>query len=219
MKNLFLAIIILAIPALCSAQATDIDSLPRNSIVITPLGDLINNNKSSIYYTRILNLEGDRYLSVRVGTELFNVISTEFSTGVEDKSSSWNLKSGLEFGRRMGKIVLYYGPEISYTAAKVTNASLFPTDEAIFSVNSLIAQERTSLATTKLSLFSLIGFVGFKYQLTGSLSVGIESALGIGWFTSLGKYDSNSPLSTIERHKGVIADISVNRFISLEYRF
>ena len=65
----------------------------------------------------------------------------------------------------------------------------------------------------------MIGFIGFKYKLTKSISIGIESATGIGWYNSDQKYDSELSFPQGDQHKGVIKDLSVNRFILLEYIF
>lgn len=48
---------------------------------------------------------------------------------------------------------------------------------------------------------------------------GVESAVGIGWYRSNHGYDSNVFAPKREFHKGVIRDLSVNRFVLLEYRF
>lgn len=221
MKKSILPILVLmlVLPYLATAQGVDGVKPARNSIVITPLGDLLNNSKSSIYYRRVLKSNSNKYLSLRLGTELFNSIKNEFSSGREEQSKSSNFKWGLEMGKEMDRMMVYFGPEMSYTVSKIEDATLFPNEDAIFSTESIIAEEWDIVDETKMSLFSMIGYVGFKYKLTNSLLLGVESAVGIGWYRSNHGYDSNVFAPKREFHKGVIRDLSVNRFVLLEYRF
>lgn len=108
MKKLILPILVLTLvlPYLATAQGVDGVKPARNSIVITPLGDLLNNSKSSIYYRRVLKSNSNKYLSLRLGTELFKSIKNEFSSGREEQSKSSNFKWGLEMGKEMDRMMV-----------------------------------------------------------------------------------------------------------------
>ena len=106
MKKSILPILILISPYLATAQGVDGVKPARNSIVITPLGDLLNNSKSSIYYRRVLKSNSNKYLSLRLGTELFKSIKNEFSSGREEQSKSSNFKWGLEMGKEMDRMMV-----------------------------------------------------------------------------------------------------------------
>jgi len=190
---------------------------PVNAILITPLGDALNNSKSSIYYRRVLKTNGNKYLGLRVGTELLNGIRNTFTSEVEERSSALNLKAGLEMGKEINRLELYLVPEISYTRASISNATLIPGETALFSTRSINAAALSAIDETKLSLFSLIGCIGFKYKLTNSLLLGVESAIGLGWYSSTEQYDSR--FFEDKQRTGAIRDLAVNRFILLEYRF
>jgi len=215
MKTLITSLLILIFSCLSSAQSSENVIIPKNSIIITPLGDLLNNSKSSIYFRRVLIDNSEKYLSLRVGTELFNSIEKEFSSGKKEESSSRNFKSGLEIGKRVNKMIVYFGPEINYTASKTNGALLYPTGDAIFSTQSVIVEEWRSIDKAKMSVFSMIGFIGFKYKLTNSLLIGLESAVGVGWYRASQVYDNG----LFSKRNGVIKDLSVSRFILLEYCF
>ena len=217
MKKSILLFLIIVLPILAFSQNNTFDTLALNSFIVTPLGDLLNNSKSSIYYRRVLSYKSNKYLSVRIGTELFNSVSYEFSNTLEEKSSSVNFKFGVEMGKKINKMVLYAGPELSYTITKINNAKLLPAGNAIFSTESIMAEEWDFIDESSLRVFSLIGFVGFKYQLLERLSVGIESAVALGLYQSEFNYDSGS--GTEEEDQGNIRDLAVNRFITLEYSF
>lgn len=108
MKKSILPILVLTLvlPYLATAQGVDGVKPARNSIVITPLGDLLNNSKSSIYYRRVLKSNSNKYLSLRLGTELFKSIKNEFSSGREEQSKSSNFKWGLEMGKEMDRMMV-----------------------------------------------------------------------------------------------------------------
>ncbi len=222
MKTLLLLLLpILFLPLTGFAQTSPAPAFPQNSFMITPLGNTINDSKSSIYYMRIVQDSFTNYIGLRFGTELFNTINVELANDEEIKASIWNIKAGIELGKRIGKTVVYVGPEVSYSKATVTGATLSPTGNAIFSSEAIFSQQSDQIDETTLSLFSLIGFVGVKYRLTGAISVGIESALGFGWFNTEQSYISNrfSGTPADDRNTGTITDISAARFILLEYAF
>lgn len=62
----------------------------------------------------------------------------------------------------------YFGPELSQSWARIDGASLFPEQDAIFSTNSITAEEWE----INLSLFSVIGFFGLRYHFNSALCVG-----------------------------------------------
>ncbi len=220
MKRFFFpSLLIILFPLIGISQNGEYISSTKNAIIITPLGDLVNNSKSSIYFRRKLKNDSKKILSIRIGTELFNSIDNEFSTGRKEKTSYWNLKTGLEIGKRFDKMIIYFGPEVSYTASSINSATLFPSTNAIFSKESFVAEEWDAIDETTMSIFSIIGFVGFKYKLTKSIFVGVESAVGIGWYKSDQRYDSDLSFPQGDQHTGVIKDLSVNRFFLLEYNF
>ena len=219
MKNLITLFLVLILPIYGIAQSNENTKNQTNSILITPLGDLLNKSKSSIYYRRILKNDSIKYLSLRIGTEIFNSIKLKHATDPDKKSSSRNIKLGLEMGKSIGKMVVYGGPEISYTASRISGATLFPNEHAIFSTRSFIAEEWEAIDKTSTSIFSIIGFAGFKYKLTKSISIGAESAIGLGWYKSNQKFNPNILPRLDEQYNGFIKDLAVNRFILLEYSF
>lgn len=190
----------------------------NNTIVVTPLGDLFNDSKSSIYYKRLLAVKSDHYISLRLGTELFNSIKHKYASGLEKKSKSYNVKMGLELGKSIKKLSIYYGGELSYSRMQMNGVSLIPSEGAIFHEKSIEVEEDTRIDKTTLSLISIIGFVGLNYEIAKSLKLGIESGLGLGFYKSDQKYYDFISLKG-ETHKGRIHDLSVNRFITLEYSF
>lgn len=216
MKRLIIPFLLLIIPMIGVSQDKDTPDYKKHSIMITPLGDLLNNSKSSIYYRYVLVDDSKSYFSFRVGTELFNSIDNEYSSGLELKTSSWNIKTGVELGKRIDRMTIYFGPELSFFGSSINRATLFPNENVIFSTNSILVEEWNAIDITTMTITSLIGFVGFKYQLTSTISIGIESGVGIGWYNSKQTY-RNSTL--VDRHKGFIKDLAVNRFILLEYCF
>lgn len=205
-------------PNLGIGQNSTNNKTPKNSIIITPLGDLLNNSKSSIYYRRVLKDTSGKYISLRIGSEILNSIANEYSTGLKEKSSSLNFKFGIEIGKKIGKGVLYFGPEISYSTIKTNNATLLPNGNAIFSAHSIIVDEWSAIDESSMNILSLVGFIGFKYYLTKPLSIGIESAFGIGRYESKANYDGDL-FPKGENDSGVLKDLAINRFVTLEYRF
>ncbi len=219
MKNLITLFLVLILPIYGTAQSNENRQNQTNSILITPLGELLNSSKSSIYYRRILKNDSIKYLSLRIGTEIFNSIKHKHAIARDRKSSSRNIKLGLEMGKSIGKMVVYGGPEISYTASRISSATLFPNENAIFSTRSFIIEEWEAIDKTSTSIFSIIGFVGFKYKLTKSISIGAESAIGLGWYKSNQTFNPEIFSRVDEKYNGFIKDLAVNRFILLEYSF
>ncbi len=218
MKNLLFILLILC-PILSSAQATanEISGKQKASVMITPLGDLINDHKSSIYFKWNISKDPEKKKYFRVGTEMFNSISTEIRPGVEIKSNAYNLKMGLEFHKELSaKISTYFGPEISYDRYKTPESAFLLGNNSIFSNNAIGLETFGNIEESTLSIFSLIGFIGFKYKLIENLNVGIESAIGVGFFKTTTSYSSFFDDESLD---GEILDIAANRFIILEYNF
>lgn len=216
MKRLIIPFLLLIIPMIGVSQDKDTPDYKKHSIMITPLGDLLNNSRSSIYYRRTFVDDSKNYLSFRVGSELFNSISSGPPSGSKERTNLWNLKSGLEFGKRFDRMILYYGPELSYSSIKISRADLIPNENIIFSTQSILADEDYSINETSMAITSLIGFIGIKYRLTSSIFIGIESGVAIGWHNTILKYSYSS--QRVQR-EGFIKDFAVNRFILLEYCF
>lgn len=216
MKIIIIPFLLFSIPMLGVSQNKDSTDYKKHSIMITPLGDLLNNSKSSIYYRYTFVDDSKNYGSFRIGSELFNSISIGPPAGVEDRTSLWNLKAGLEFGKRFGKMILYYGPEISYSRIRISRADLIPSENIIFSTQAILADTHHSIDGTRMNITSIIGFIGFKYKLTNSINIGIESGVAIGWYNSTLIYRSSTQRVVRE---GFIKDFAVNRFILLEYCF
>ena len=213
----------LLLPLLATAQPESPEktrTLPKNTIMVTPLMGLIDDSKPAIYYKRLLHADSENYYNLRVGTGLFSSIANKYSAGLEYKTSSHNLMLGLEIGKRIDKVSIYFGPELSQTWARMDGATLFPDQNAIFSDNSITAMEWVVVDRTNMSLFSLIGFFGVRYHITGALSVGLESALGVGWYKSTQHYqESNFSGVDKDTHKGFLKDFAANRFVTVAYSF
>ena len=216
MKTFLLIFFAILFPLFINAQLDSIPESKRNSIVVTPLGDLINDNRPSIYFKRILGYKKEQLVSLRIGTEFFNSLSLDFSSDEKEKITAVNFKIGFEFSKVIDRLSIYYGPEFSLFTIRVDNHTLDPTAGILFSTNSIVANRQNLIDNTTLSVFSLIGFLGFKYELTKSLTVGYESAFGFGRYN----INESSDFSAItETSNGFVSDLAINRFIWLGYSF
>ncbi|MAT56288.1 MAG: hypothetical protein CMN32_17595 [Saprospirales bacterium] len=219
MKNMLLAAIFFGLPFLLAGQNNaPKDTLKKNIVMITPLGDLINDSKSSFYYKRRIPTQSGHSVYLRIGTELFNASKHLYSAGKKTKAIYNNIKFGLEIEKPLGRLSVYYGPEISFTRMKVTDGTLIPSSNFLFSVNSFEPGELTE-RESRLKSWAFIAFIGFRYQLAKSISIGIESAVGYGQYKStLVYYDVGLSIPD-DTDSGQFKDFAANRFIFLTYEF
>jgi hypothetical protein len=189
------------------AQKDSTRAMPRHAIVTTPLMNLINDSKPSFYYRLYLNKINDesKVAALRVGTELLSGIGNRAGSSITSEFRGFNIKLGIERGKRLGKSVIYIGAEYSYSRYTTNGAVLYPESGALFNLNNLVS-ESSGREESQLSIHSFIGFVGFRYELSQQFEVGIESALGYGWFEN-------------EFYEGNIWQFTPNRFIFLGYNF
>jgi len=202
-----------------SAQKDTTRTFPRQAIITTPLMSLIDDSKPSFYYRLYLINNESRVFALRLGTELLSSAENVFSTGVTDDYRSYNIKTGLEYGKRIRRSVIYIGGEYSFSQYKTNGAILYPLEGALFNLNNLTASQSVSrLDESTLKINSLIGFIGFKYELNKQLEVGIESGVGFGWYESELLYNDPSFVRS-ENYEGKLRQFTPNRFIFLGYNF
>lgn len=195
------------------------NEFPKNSILITPLMGLIEDAKSSIYYKRYLINESSKYFNLRIGTELFSNVNHTFSTGLKKKMRSSNLKVGSEYGLKFDKSTVYFGMDLSNTRYKMNGAIMYPDQNALFNTNNINIREGfSSRDESTLNVFSLVGFLGIKFQVTNRIHVGIESSMGYGWYDSKLIYTNPVFSVTEENYKGTLSQITPHRFIFIEFQ-
>ncbi|MEM9921789.1 MAG: hypothetical protein AAF990_27040 [Bacteroidota bacterium] len=189
---------------------------PRNTFMVTPFNGLINDATLSIYYKPLIQRDSVKSQYVRIGTEALRAFKLETSPGVDASFRAFNFKLGIETERKTGKRAsIYYGPEISFSYFIADDVLLRPAAGILFFDNALIANELVGVEESRMILFSLMAFAGFKYKLTKSFSVGVETALGVGFFNTDIKLAGRAD----ETEKGNIFDFAASRFIFIEYRF
>lgn len=200
-------------------EVNEPSKFPKNSILITPLMGLIGDAKPSIYYKRYLINDSSKYFNLRIGTESFSNVNHTFSTGLKEKMRSSNLKVGSEYGLKFDKSTLYFGMDLSNTRYKMNGAIMYPDQNALFNSNNIIIREGfSSRDESTLNIFSLVGFLGIKFQVTNRIHVGIESSMGYGWYNS--KLIFANPVFSVteENYKGTLSQLTPNRFIFIEYQ-
>jgi hypothetical protein len=219
MKHIVYLTLFLIAPATAFSQGAQQPS-GKHSIIVTPLGSWINDNKPSVYYSMVLHYDSSNYLNMRLGTELFSAIKHRYSSGREARSSAYNFKIGLEYGRRLNRISVYFGSEYSTSRYKGEGFTFFPTENVLFSANAIDTESSISpLDKAEMRLNALIGFVGFRYHINPQLSIGIESAIGRAWYQSFLEYDNPFFGIGSERHRGTLNDFAASRFVTLSYGF
>jgi len=189
------------------AQKDSTRTSPRHAIITTPLMSLNNDSKPSFYYRLYLNKINDesKVAALRLGTELLSGVENRAGSSATSEVRGFNMKLGLERGKRLGRSVIYIGAEYSYSRYITSNAILYPESGALFNLNNLVS-ESSGIDESKHNLHSFIGFVGFRYELSQHFEVGIESAIGYGWFEN-------------EVYEAHIWQFTPNRFIFLGYNF
>ena len=220
-RKILLLFILVSVHSKLLSQTKDVNfGYAKNSIVITPLMGLIEDSKPSIYYRRYLINDSTRFLSVRLGTEFLSNIENTFSTGLTTQTKGLNLKVGLEYGKRFGKSTLYYGGELSNSRYKGNGAIIYPDQNALFNNNSLLFDETSSiLDEATLNVFAIVGFVGFKYKLADRISIGVESGIAYGWYSSELLYEDPFFGVDSENYEGTLSQLIPNRFIFVEFDF
>ena len=219
MKNILLAAIFVALPFFLTGQnSPPKDSLKKNIVMVTPLGDLLNNSKSSFYYKLRTLSRPDLRVNLRIGTELFNASNHLYFAGKRTKAIYNNIKFGVEIEKPNGHLTVYYGPEISFTRIKVTDGTLIPSSNFIFSVNAFEPGELTE-RESRLKAWAFIVFLGARYQIAKSLFVGIESAVGYGLYRSTMIFNDVGISIPDDTDSGKFKDFAANRFVFLAYEF
>ena len=165
-------------------------------------------------------INSSKFLNVRLGTELLSNVNHTYSTGLKEKMSSMNFKLGIEYGVNYGKSTLYFGGELSNSRYKMNGAILYPNQNALFNSNEINIDETSSIRDeSTLNIFSIIGFLGFKYQIVNRINVGIESSIGYGRYNSELIYADPIFSVTKENYEGTLSQLIPNRFIFLEFEF
>lgn len=204
-----------------SAQESGDDVLlPKNAILLTPLMGVIGDQKSSIYYKRLIKYSDDHYSAIRIGTELMTTYSYSSSSDQEEQMKSINLKAGLEYGKKWDKSILYWGGELSFTRYSSNTSIMIPLQNALFNTETIITgQEFSEVEKSTLDVYALIGFVGFKYRASKHIFIGIESGVGVGRYNSDLTFEnpafslSNLPIT------GYLSQVVPSRFLFIEFQF
>lgn len=222
MKTIYyiaLALVLTSTAQIGRAQQDDsLGAYPKNEIMVTPLMGLINDSKSSLYYKRYLINDEKGYINARIGTELRYAFDIEYSTGLTERSTGSNWKLGIELGKRVSRSSFYLGLEVSSDRYKTNGGMLYPDQGALFTTDRLQFREFRIRDESVLKVNSLIAFGGIRYELSRQFTLGLECALGRGWYEAELTYADPIGVSG-ERFKGALTDFSVNRFISLSYGF
>jgi hypothetical protein len=220
LKSSLLILVLILIQDYSNAQETKGNSdFPKNSILITPLMGLIEDTKSSIYYKRFLLNNSSKYFNLRLGTELLSNVNHTFPSGLEEKMTSSNWKIGFEYGIKFDKSILYFGTDLSNTRYKMNGAIMYPNQNALFHSNNINIEESFSRRDeSRLNIFSFIGFLGIKFQITNQINIGIESGIGYGWYNSELIYSDTILPGREQNYKGNLSQITPNRFVFLEFQ-
>lgn len=225
-NNLFIRpilflLLLTSFQTLSIGQESEVDiGYLKNSILITPLMAVIDDTKSSIYYKRYLIRNSSKFLNVRLGTELLSNVNHTYSTGFKEKMTSINFKLGIEYGVNYGKSTLYFGGEFSNSRYKMNGAMMYPNQDALFNSNEINIDETSSIRDeSTLKILSIIGFLGFKYQIVNRINVGLESSIGYGRYNSELIYADPIFSFTKNSLEGSLSQLIPNRFIFLEFEF
>jgi len=202
-------------------QDAPLGAYPKNEIMLTPLMGLINDSKSALYYKRYLIHNQRGYLNARIGTELLYAFDIEYSTGLTERSTGFNWKLGMELGKRVNRTSFYLGLELGNDRYKTNGLMLYPDQGALFKTDRLQSRTFGVRDESVLKVNSLIAFGGIRYELNQQFTLGLEFALGRGWYDAELTYANPSfPFPVFrENFKGALTDFSVNRFITLGYGF
>jgi len=222
MKRIVILLLTIYISTSCIAQEKDsLSTYPKHSVSITPLMSLLDDSKSAIFYRRYIEFDSTHYWSMRIGTEVLSSVSEVVSAQTRFSTSAFGFNIGLERGYYFKKSTFYFGAELSNYLYQTSGATILPAQDALFKVNRFLFESAYATRDrSSLNIFSLIGLMGFKYELNYHFSIGIESGLGIGFYNSTFTpiNDFSFPRS-IRRTKGKLFQFTPNRFLFLEYRF
>lgn len=197
----------------------DNSEFPSNGVVVTPLMGLINDQIPSFYYKRYFKNDSSSYSALRIGSEFISERRTQVPVGWKTRASGWNLKLGMEFGKRFDKSSFYYGAEISRTVINTMESFLLPRQGALFSTGKY--EERSAQFRDKghMRMTGFIFFAGFRYQFNQHFSIATEAAFGIARARSILDYDRETTLAADEVYKIRLTEFIPVRFITVEYSF
>ncbi|TVQ50506.1 MAG: hypothetical protein EA362_02265 [Saprospirales bacterium] len=197
----------------------DNSSFPSNGIVVTPLMGLINDQIPSFYYKRYFTNDTSSYTALRVGSGFISERRTQVPVGWKTRASGWNLKLGMEFGKRFDRSYFYYGAEISRTVINTMDSYLLARQGALFSSGKY--EERSAQFRDKgyMRMTGFIIFAGFRYQFNQHFSIGTEAAFGIARARTILDYDRERTLAADEVFKIRLTEFIPVRFITVEYSF
>jgi len=224
MKNMLLAALFTAFSASCAhAQSGKInfDSIPKNTITIAPFNELLFGTYNNLFYKRKLVSSGNSQFYLRFGLGFSNRFKQEMenSSDMEDRRG-YNFKLGAEWNRKLGDFSLSFGPELSYTRLRFGESVEYSIAEAaVFSPSTFEVNRRAVAEDARFRMTSLNAFVGIKYHISPYFQIGIESAIGVGYFRLENDFDNRVTATLDDTFTGRVRELAVGRQLVLECNF
>ena len=197
------------------------DSIPKNTITIAPFNELLSGTYNNLFYKRKLASSNNSQFYLRFGLGLSDRFKQEMENSSEmEDSRGYNFKIGAEWNRKLGDFSLSFGPELSYTRLRFGESVEYSIAEAaVFSPSTFEVNQRAVAEDARFRMVSLNAFVGIKYHISPYFQIGIESAIGVGYFKLENAYENTSPFIFDETFTGRVRELAVGRQLLLECNF
>ena len=206
--------LVLLLPLFLSAQSKiDYLEFPKNSISVAPANIFFDGNGNTMFYKRLISRSEARLKYLRIGTDFYSA----FKKGDDSGTKNYSLNLGIEHLKKLDNFSLSFGYEGAFDYYSTDNRHAEPSANSIFfpQSSSLGSSSNSDIDRGTFFLYSVIGFIGIKYHLSKHFALGLESAVGFGFYTSIDKMNDGSEESTT----GFLNDIDPSRHFTIEYYF